>query len=105
MGDPYSWIEKIKSILKNWGVEAKFDDLIKGEYSDGTTYYETPGFSYVDHGGENNDLVIKLCENDELLMNYLFSDASYVETSNDNGEYDIFGEEPKNVLYEYFKGN
>lgn len=38
-------------------------------------------------------------------MNYLFSDASYVETSNDNDEYDIFGEEPKNVLYEYFKGN
>ena len=105
MDDPYIWIEKIKNILKNWGVEAKFEELIKGEYSNGTTYYKTRGFAYVDHGGENNDLVIELCENDELLMNYLFSDASYVETSNDNDEYDIFGEEPKNALYEYFKGN
>ena len=39
------------------------------------------------------------------LMNYLFSDGSYVETSNDNDDYRILGEAPKNVLLEYFKGN
>jgi hypothetical protein len=49
--------------------------------------------------------VKELCEDEAKLMNYLFSDGSYVETSNDNSDYPILGEEPENVLMEYFKGN
>lgn len=103
---PFEYVERIKSILAKWNIEAEFDEIEEKKYSDGSVYYEVAGeFCYVDHGIENKYLVEELCEDEVKLMNYLFSDGSYVETSNDNDDYDILGTEPKNVLVDYFKGN
>lgn len=104
---PYEYMENIKRFLSKWGVEAEFDEIIEKHWSDGGVYYETKdGYNdYVDHGYENRDLVKQLCEDETFLMNYLFSDASYVETSNDNDDYDGLGDEPKNVMLDYYKGN
>lgn len=103
---PHEYVERIKSTLAKWGIEATFEEIVEKRYSSGGVYYEIAGdYSYVDHGGENKDLVKELCEDEAKLMNYLFSDGSYVETSNDNSDYPILGEEPKYLMLEYFKGN
>ena len=103
--DPYGYMERIKEILSKWGIEATFDEIVKKKYDSGYVRYDTANGDYVDHGDENTDLVKALCEDEALLMNYLFSDGSYVETSNDNGDYDTLGSEPKNVMLDYYKGN
>lgn len=104
--DPFTYIEKIREILSKWDVEAEFDEIEKKECSNGESYYVFKnGYCYVDHGDGNNELVKALCENEDLLMNYLFSNGSYVETSNDNDDYPILGKEPKNVMLDYYKGN
>lgn len=103
---PYEYMENIKKFLSKWGIEAEFDEIVMVKYSDDSFSYKTKeGYSYVDHGYENRDLVKQLCEDETFLMNYLFSDASYVETSNDNDDYDGLGDEPKNTLFDYYKGN
>ena len=43
--------------------------------------------------------------NEELLMNYLFSNGSNIETGNDNEYLEYEAITPTNVLYEYEKGN
>jgi len=106
MDNPLEYMERIKEILSKWNIEVEFDELEEKKYSDGSVYYEVKDkFCYVDHGTENKDLVKELCEDEAKLMNYLFSDGSYVETSNDNSDYDILGTEPKNLLLDYYKGN
>ena len=103
---PYEYMERIKEILAKWNIEATFDEIEEKRYDSGYVCYEVKDkFCYVDHGDGNKDLVKALCEDEALLMNYLFSDGSYVETSNDNGDYDTLGSEPKNVMLDYYKGN
>lgn len=103
---PHEYVERIKSTLAKWGIEATFEEIVENRYSSGGVCYEIDGdYSYVDHGYENQDLVKELCEDEAKLMNYLFSDGSYVETGNDNYDYPILGEKPMNVLMEYFKGD
>lgn len=103
---PLEYVERIKSILAKWNIETTFDEIVQKKYDSGYVCYEVPDkYCYVDHGTENKDLVKALCEDEALLMNYLFSDGSYVETSNDNDYYDTLGSEPKNVLLDYYKGN
>lgn len=98
---PFEYEEKIKNILAKWDIEAIFDEI-----QDKGGYYEIAGgYSYVDHGRNNRDLVEELCGDEVELMNYLFSNGSYVETSNDNDDYKEWGEMPMNVLLEYYKGN
>jgi len=103
---PLEYVERIKTILAKWNIEATFEEIVEKRYDSGYVCYEVKDkFCYVDHGDGNEDLVKELCEDEAKLMNYLFSNGSYVETSNDNDDYDILGEEPKNVLLEYYKGN
>ena len=103
---PLEYIERIKEILAKWNIETEFDEIEEKKCSDGSVYYEVADkFCYVDQGDENQDLVKELCEDEAKLMNYLFSDGSYVETSNDNDEYETLGTDPKNVLLDYYKGN
>ena len=90
-------VEKIKEVLSKWNIETEFEPL------DNHNCFNS--FSYVDHSYENIDLINKLLENEDLLMNYLFSDGSFVETGNDNDDTDFEGEKPKNVLLDYYKGN
>ena len=95
--DMLEYIDKIKEILAKWNVEAIFEKLDKnGNFT---------SWSYVDHGGENVELVKQLCENEELLMNYLFSKGSFVETGNDNDDTEFTHNHPKNVMLNYYKGN
>ena len=103
---PMEYVERIKSILAKWNIETEFDEIEEKRYESGYVCYEVKDkYCYVDHGTENKDLVKELCEDEAKLMNYLFSDGSYVETSNDNSDYDILGTEPKNLLLDYYKGN
>ena len=90
-------IDCIKNTLAKWNIEAKFEKL-----TDKNRFY---GFCYVDHAYENIELVKQLCENEELLMNYLFSDGSFVETGNDNDDTAFTQDPPENVLLDYEKGN
>ena len=90
----------------NNAIAQLFDEIEEKRYDSGYVCYEVKDkFCYVDHGDGNKDLVKALCEDEALLMNYLFSDGSYVETSNDNSDYDTLGTEPKHVLLNYYKGN
>lgn len=104
---PHEYMDSIKATLAKWGIEATFDEIVEKRYSSGRVYYEIANNEYcdIDHGSENKDLVRELCGDEAKLMNYLFSNGSYVETGNDNEEYDEWGEKPKNVLFEYYKGN
>ena len=95
--DMNDYIDKIKEILAKWHIEAIFEELDKkGSFK---------GYAYVDHGYENVELVKQVCENEELLMNYLFSNGSFIETGNDNDDTEFTNEHPKNVMLEYYKGN
>lgn len=103
---PLEYIECIKKILAKWNIECEFDEIEEKRYESGYVRYEVKDkYCYVDHGTQNKDLVKELLDDEAKLMNYLFSDGSYVETSNDNSHCDILGTEPKNVLFEYYKGN
>lgn len=104
---PFEYVDSIKETLSKWGVEAEFDEIIEKHWSDGSAYYKTKdGYNdYVDHGNENKDLVKALCSDDTLLMNYLFSNGTFIETSNDNDTYTYLGDYPANTLLDYYKGN
>lgn len=90
-------LERIKQILEKWNVKAVFEELDKNN--------NFRRFCYVDHAYNNLGLINELITNEDLLMNYLFSSGSSVETGNDNEETRYIAETPKNVLYEYEKGN
>lgn len=58
----------------------------------------------IDHGRETREFVDAVCTDEDRLLHYLFSNKSYIETGNDNDEYDV----NINVDYpheEYYKGN
>lgn len=66
--------------------------------------YFTPMDGYVDHGEEARDFVEKVCSDEKLLLDYLFSDNSFILTGNDNDDIDV----DINVDYpheEFYKGN
>ena len=98
--NPEELQSKITKILEKWGVESEWIQQ-GGEYN----MYIGGVYSYVDHGYENRDLVETLANNEELLMNYLFSKASTIETGNDNEDIQFRAPTPNNVLLEYEKGN
>lgn len=105
-GTPYEYMERIKEILAKWNIEATFDEIEEKRYDSGYVCYEVKDkFCYVDHGDGNKDLVKELCEDEAKLMNYLFSNGSYVETSNDNDYCEKLGTEPKYLMLDYYKGN
>lgn len=90
-------LKRIKQILAKWNVKAVFEELDENN--------NFRGFCYVDHAYDNIELINELTTNEDLLMNYLFSSGSSVETGNDNEETEYIAGTPKNVLYEYEKGN
>ena len=71
-------------------------------------YYDFKNtFGYVDHGHENEDFVREVCNNETLLLNYLFGSDSYIATGNDNEDDNYESELPgcTDVLKTYYKGN
>jgi len=57
-------------------------------YNVGCDFVEVNGDNifdgYVDHGGQNKELVNYLLDNPDKLIDYLFNDTSYIATGNDN---------------------
>lgn len=98
--------DKILSILKDKGVEVSAEEPIYKKYTykgnSGGEYIDNGG--YVDHSDEMGSFLNAICEDEGRLMNYLFSDMSFIITGNDNDDEDV----DINVAYdheEYFKGN
>lgn len=98
--------ENIMLVLKNKGIDVTADEPIYKKYtydgSDGGEYIDNGG--YVDHSYEMGDFLNAICEDESKLMNYLFSELSFIITGNDNDDEDV----DINVDYahdEYYKGN
>lgn len=95
---------KIFDILKSKNIDVTFDMALYDTSIHNGTEYSTPiNAGYVDHSGELNDFLDAVCEDEDKLIRYLFSDLSFVLTGNDNG-----GDVEIKVSYdydEYYKGN
>lgn len=97
--------------LESWGITPHFAELVKKECSCQSKehyYYDFKDtFGYVDHGHENEDFVREVCNDETLLLNYLFGPDSYIATGNDNEDDNYESElpNPTDVLKTYFKGN
>ena len=76
--DADSYKEKITTTLDKHGIKAIFVGAIPGEY------YSATG--YIDHGCETLDFTKDVVNDEDRLMQYLFSDRSYVATGNDNDD-------------------
>lgn len=98
---------KITDMLWKHEVKATFENPegMNNPDSYGVSYYDI-GYGYVDHAGEDDheDFVKRVTSNDKRLLRYLFDEASYVITGNDNDGSDvrIYATYPHE---EFYKGN
>ena len=95
----------ITAILAKHGIEAEFGEtkLSKNGYE----CFVYDRYAYVDHSYCAKDFIEGVCNSEEQLIAYLFSDTSYVATGNDN-EYtpeDFYPNEGAIEIAEYEKGN
>ncbi len=108
--DRHSDIAKIAQTLTSRGIEVTTEDAIgqmrsyvdsKGETQE---YMSYDNIGYVDHGDDLKEFLDAICEDDEKLMRFLFSDLSFIITGNNNDDHnvDICVSYPHD---EYFKGN
>ena len=91
--------DRIRKELALYKVDCDF-----AEVNEDNVYYD----GYVDHGNENKELVDYLLDNPDKLINYLFNDASYIATGNDNVDpmYCIWeNSKPVNNEIQFIKGN
>ena len=73
-------------------------------YLDGSCYIFKEINGYVDHGDETKEFIEDVCNNEIMLLSYLFSDHSYVKTGNDNdGSYVKIDEDY--AYWTFYKGN
>lgn len=97
----------IYNTLKSHGVEnIDMDNFEIGisTWKDINFYIQPANDCYVDHGYDAEEFVNAVCTDEDKLLHYLFSNKSYVETGNDNDDYDV----DIKVDYpheEYYKGN
>ena len=70
-----SKFEKLCDILARNGV------MLRDLKMTGDEFYP---LGYIDHGDDWVDVLDKLLDDEDLLLRFLFNDASYVETGNDN---------------------
>ena len=102
-------LQFIVKTLKKHGVKQiyfdPFDLCFYRDSKDKITTYISPGSDgYVDHGHEAIEFVEDVCSDENKLINFLFSDQSFVLTGNDNSGTDV----TIRVDYEhdeYYKGN
>lgn len=83
---------RLKSKLLEAGVKEVEFKKSNGYWEDG----------YIDHSEDlfNEDLETIL---EEYFLDYIFNNASYIETGNDNDDYDV--NEDGNADFSFFKGN
>ena len=70
--------DQIKQDLASYGIGCKFEEFDRDNLFAG----------WVDHGGENRELVEYLLSDSENLIRYLFNSDSYILTGNDNDDSD-----------------
>lgn len=101
------YVPKIKEILEKHQISFEFEQLNETK----TDFLDPKHYCFVDHAYQNKTFVDVICNDEKLLLNYLFGDGSSVCTGNDNcyddintypGEYPVEG---KKILFEYTKGN
>ena len=100
------YIRFIHRTLKKNGVETFFEDFklsVYGWNSDDVEFYIEPNDGYVDHGDETRAFVEAVCSDEKLLLDYLFSDKSYILTGNDNDgiETEIHEDYPHREFYKW----
>lgn len=86
------YITFIYNTLKSHGVEDITMDNFEigiGTWGDIHFSIQPANDCYVDHGDEADEFVKAVCTDEDKLLHYLFSDKSYVETGNDNDDYDV----------------
>jgi len=91
-------IKKVSEILNSNGISSSFEDVI---YENGSNYPDNPG--YIDHARELRKFLDAVCNNEEILLQFLFSPFSFIITGNDNDESNV----EINVSYkhdEFYKG-
>lgn len=104
-------VPKIKNILDKWNIKYMFKETVKEEDYKGEFFYtfkDTKRYDYyIDHVYDAKDFCIQVCNDESLLMNFLFSNESFVETGNDNQDDEDFihHKYPINVMLDYEKGN
>lgn len=103
------FFDKIVKIIESKGIEVECEEPI---YKDNSyewqgkkvEYTSVENGGYVDHSDELSTLENALLADEDKLMNYLFSDLSFIITGNDNDDSDV----DINVEYahdEFYKGN
>lgn len=98
---------KIEEILNKYGIECTFEETEKKESYNGKLYdkFINNNWYYIDHSFNLINFIEIVCNDEILLLNYLFSNESCVATGNDN-DGEIGGlTNPKNILFEYDKDN
>lgn len=102
--------EKIFDLLRSKGIKVTAEEPIfetKSYINSENILIKYTSFDntgYIDHPDELENFLNTICEDENKLMNYLFSDLSFIITGNDNDNEDV----DINVAYphdEYYKGN
>lgn len=84
----------IVDILRDKGIEVTMEEKATGYFDQG----------YVDHSNDLADFLSAIIGDEDKLLNFLFSDLSFIRTGNDNDESDV----SISVNYDYdsyYKGN
>ena len=80
-------LQFIDDTLKKHNIDVYFADFSVSVSNYGkkiVCYTDCLDESGIDHVGELEEFVDEVCSNEDMLINYLFSDDSYVVTGNDN---------------------
>lgn len=101
--DDWSEIQWIKNTLDSYGVVAIFQDPVWRKSSSGDCSWLDYG--YIDHGWELKDFLNDILNNENFLMQYLFSSDSCIETGNDNSYGDVGFYNINYPHKTYYKGN
>lgn len=103
-------VAKVIGVLESRGVDVIVEEPVyKNErYTDSSgklvEYRAGVNVGYIDHAYDLNEFLSAICDDEERLMNYLFSPLSFIITGNDNDEMDV----DISASYpheEYYKGN
>ena len=100
------YLQFIANTLKAHGVNEIYFDSFEYRiyYYHDIELYLNAKDGYVDHGNEAREFVDAVCTDEQRLLNYLFSDKTFILTGNDNDDIDV----DINVDYpheEYYKWN
>ena len=99
------YIDKIFKMLGDKGCEAEFEEPEWRDWGNGEFHLYN---GYVDHVGELEEFINALFKRSHMLLDYLFSDKSFVIKGNDNSSDDERRALDFKVDYDYeefYKGN